>query len=117
MASIEGKKPSISWTELREDHLKGLTEAGINVTQAMTTGQLEVLPWAEDYLRGDRFDQKAMLALLEEILQSSAAAGYPLTRCLAHMEWALQDKPGVDDLVEYEIRVNQLFSNYEDPVI
>jgi hypothetical protein len=30
-----------------------------------------------------------MLALIEEVLQSGAATGYPLTRLLAHMEWAL----------------------------
>jgi len=27
-----------------------------------------------------------MLALIEEVLQSGAAAGYPLTRFVAHME-------------------------------
>jgi hypothetical protein len=32
-----------------------------------------------------------MLALIEEVLQSGAATGYPLTRLLAHMEWALLD--------------------------
>jgi MEDS: MEthanogen/methylotroph, DcmR Sensory domain len=58
-----------------------------------------------------------MLALIEEVLQSRAAAGYPLIRLLAHMEWALLDKPGVDDLVEYETRVNYLLAKYDDPVI
>jgi hypothetical protein len=58
-----------------------------------------------------------MLALIEEVLQSGAAAGYPLTRLLAHMEWACLDKPGVDDLVEYETRLNYLLPKYDDPVI
>jgi hypothetical protein len=103
--------------ELREEHLKGLVEAGINVPQAMGTGQLEVLPWQEAYLRGNRFDQDAMLALIEDVLQSGAASGYPLTRLLAHMEWALLEKPGVDDLVEYETRLNYVLPKYADPVI
>jgi hypothetical protein len=103
--------------EQREDHLKRLAEAGIDVERAMGTGQLEVRPWKDTYLRGDRFDQDAMLALLEEVLQSGAAGGYPLTRLLAHMEWALLDKPGVDDLLEYETRVNYLLPKYDDPVI
>ena len=103
--------------ELREEHVKRLAEAGINVEQAMASGQMEVLPWQQAYFRGDRFDQGAMLALLEEMLQSGAAAGYPLTRLLAHMEWALQDKPGVDDLVEYEIRVNHVLDKYDDIVM
>ena len=103
--------------ELREDYVKGLADADINVQQAMDTGQMEVLPWRDAYLRGDRFDQDAMLARLEELLQSGAAAGYPLTRLLAHMEWALLDKPGVDDLIEYETRLNFMLIKYEDPVI
>ena len=103
--------------ELRDEHLKRLAGAGINVERAIATGQLEVRPWQEAYLCGDRFNQDAMLALIEEVLQSGAATGYPLTRLLAHMEWALLDKQGVDDLVEYETRLNYVLPKYDDPVI
>jgi len=103
--------------ELRDEHLKRLAGAGINVERAIATGQLEVRPWQEAYLCGDRFNQDAMLALIEEVLQSGAATGYPLTRLLAHMEWALLDKPGVEDLVEYETRLNYVLPKYDDPVI
>jgi hypothetical protein len=103
--------------ELREQHLKLLAEGGINVHQAIDTGQLEVRRWQDAYLRGDHFDQHAMLALIEEVLQSADAAGYPLTRLVAHMEWALLDKSGLDDLVEYETRLNYVLPKYDDPVI
>src|SRR6266850_5364872 len=103
--------------ELREEHLKLLAEAGINVQETMDTGQLEVRRWQDAYLRGDHFDQNAMLALIEEVLQSADTAGYPLTRLVAHMEWALLDKPGVDDLVEYETRLNYVLPKYHDAVI
>jgi hypothetical protein len=104
---------------LREEHLKRLAEADINVETAVASGQLEVRPWQDCQFRGDRFDQDAMLALIEEVLQSSRASGYPLTRFLGHMEWALLDKPGLDDLsfVEFETRVNYLLTKYDDPVI
>jgi hypothetical protein len=103
--------------ELREKHLKLLAGAGINVPRAIDTGQLEVRRWQDAYLRGDHFDQNAMLALIEEVLQSADTDGYPLTRLLAHMEWALLDKPGVDNLVEYEARLNYVLPKYNDPVI
>lgn len=103
--------------QLREDHLERLAGTGIDVDAALGSGQLEVRSWQEAYLRADRFDQDAMLALIEEVLQSGRAAGYPLTRLLAHMEWALLDKPGVDDLVEYETRLNYVLPKYDDPVI
>jgi len=105
--------------EMREEHLKRLAEAGIDVERAMGSGQLEVRVWQDCQFRGDRFDQDAMLALIEEVLQSGAAAGYPLTRFLGQMEWALLDKPGLDDLsfVEFETRVNYVSPKYDDPLI
>jgi hypothetical protein len=102
---------------LREEHLKRLAEAGVDVAQAMGSGQLEVRRWQDAQLRGDRFDQDAMLALIEEVLQSGTAAGYPLTRFLAHMDWALVDNPGVENLVEFETRVNYVSPKYDDPLI
>jgi MEDS: MEthanogen/methylotroph, DcmR Sensory domain len=103
--------------ERREDHLKRLAEAGIDVERALGSGQLEVRLWQDVYLRGDRFDQHVMLALVEEVLQSGAAAGSPGIRLLAHMEWSLLDKPGVDDLLEYETRLNYVFPKYDHPGI
>jgi hypothetical protein len=103
--------------ELREEHLKRLGEAGIDVRGAIESGQLDVRLWQDAYLRGDRFDQDAMLALIEGELQSGAATGSRHIRLLAHMEWSLLDKPGVDDLLEYETRLNYVITKYDDPVI
>jgi hypothetical protein len=103
--------------DLRGDHLKRLAQANINVERAIASGQLEVRAWQEAYLRGDRFDQDAMLALIDKVLQSNVTAGYSRSRIVAHMEWALLDKPGVEDLLEYETRVNYVLAKYHDPVI
>jgi hypothetical protein len=83
----------------------------------MATGQLEVRPWHDGPLREDHFDQDAWLALVEEVLQSGPAAGYARTRFLAQMEWALVDLPGLDDLIEFETRLNYLVPKYEHAVI
>jgi hypothetical protein len=58
-----------------------------------------------------------MLALIEDILDQGPKKGFGVTRLVAHMEWALEDRPGVDDLVEYEARLNYLLPRYRDPVI
>ena len=58
-----------------------------------------------------------LVALIEEVLQAGPREGYPLTRLVAHMEWALTDFPGVNDLVEYETRLNFILPKYKDPVI
>jgi MEDS: MEthanogen/methylotroph, DcmR Sensory domain len=103
--------------ERREEHLRRLAEAGIDVEAAVGTGQLEVRPWQEGPLRGDRFDQDSWLAAFEQVLQSGPAGGYAQTRFLANMEWALVDLPGVDDLIEFETRVNYVVPKYDDTVI
>ena len=103
--------------QLRSDHARRLESAGINVASCEASGQLEVLIWEEAYLRGGHFDQNAMLSLIEEVLQNGYVQGYKRTRLLVHMEWALQDRPGVDDLLEYETRLNYILPKYQDPVV
>lgn len=101
----------------RADHMQRLSRAGINVEHTVGTGQLEVREWAQAYLRDGRFDQHRMLELVEEVLESSRTDNFALTRCVAHMEWSLQQLPGVHDLVEYEARLNYLTPKYEDPIL
>jgi len=103
--------------ELREDHVRRLMSAGIDVGAAQKSGRFELRNWADAYLREGHFDQERMLALIEEVLESGGRQGFALTRLVAHMEWALEDRPGVDDLVEYETRLNYLLPRYKDPVI
>ena len=102
---------------VRAVYPRALDRRGIGASDAMATGQFELRTWDEAYLREGHFDQNAMLALIEEVLQSGPRAGYPLTRLVAHMEWSLEDRPGVNDLVEYETRLNYVLPRYRDPVI
>jgi hypothetical protein len=101
---------------LRDDHRRRLEQVGIDVAIAERDGQLEVRVWEEAYLKDGHFDQNRMLALIQEVLEVDKPK-FPLTRLLAHMEWSLEDRPGVDDLVEYETRLNYLLPRYRDPVI
>jgi len=102
---------------LIEDHLARMRAAGIDTEGTKSRGQLVVKRWQDAYLRDGHFDQDRMLALIEEVLSAGPAEGYPLTRLVAHMEWALEDFPGVNDLVEYETRLNFVLPKYKDPVI
>jgi hypothetical protein len=101
----------------RDEHLRWLADAGIAVPDVMGTGQLEVQPWQDGPLRGARFDQDTWLASFEQVLKSGPAAGYAQTRFLAQMEWALVELPGIEDLIEFETRVNHVLPDYEDAVI
>ena len=103
--------------KLREEHRQRLASAGIDVAAVEQSGQFELRNWADAYLRDGHFDQNRMLALIQEVLEGGKQQGFPLTRLVAHMEWALEDRPGVDDLVEYETRLNYILPRYKDPVI
>lgn len=100
----------------RSDHLRRLRASGIDTDEAEDRGQLKVLRWEDAYLREGHFDQNAMLALIEEVLTEGKTRGFPLTRLVANMEWALEDRPGVDDIVEYETRLNFVLPKYDDAV-
>ena len=100
----------------RSAHLDTLRREGIDVDAAQSRGQLEVRPWEEAYLRDGRFDQNAMLELIQQVLSAGKTEGFPLTRLVANMEWALEDRPGVEDVVEYETRLNYILPKYNDAV-
>ncbi len=101
----------------RQERLQRLAHLGIDMRQAERTGQMEVRAWEQAHLRERRFDQHAMLALVEEVLSGGKADGFGLTRFWANMEWALENYPGVYDLVEYETRLNYLLPKFDDVVV
>lgn len=102
---------------LRGEHLGHLGSVGIDAVFAERSGQLELRNWQDAYLRDGHFDQDRMLALLQGVLDQARGEGYPSTRLVAHMEWALEDRPGVNDIIEYETRLNYFLPRYRDPVV
>ena len=94
-----------------------MSAAGIDAKRSQDTRQLEVRRWEEAYLREGHFDQDAMLALIQEVLEEGRRQKFPMTRLVANMEWALEDRPGVGDIVEYESRLNYILPKYDDTVV
>jgi hypothetical protein len=101
----------------RQERLQRLQKSGIDVDTTLRTGQLEVRPWEQAYFRTGGFDQQDMLALIDEVLGGGKADGYGLTRLWANMEWALEEAPGVEDILEYESRLNHTLRQYDDVVV
>ena len=113
-----GDKAFLSVDPGRDDgHRRGLREAGIDVEGRCRSGQLEIETWDGTHVRAGCFDQHAMIGLVESVLMRARTEGYPLTRLVANMEWALEDLPGVHDIVEYESRFNRMMASYDDVVI
>ena len=101
----------------RPEHLRRLQEAGIEESGGESEGRVEVQGWADAHLRPGWFDQHAMLALAEEVLSKAKRQGFPYTRWVANMGWALEEVRGNDDLVEYCARLNAVVQKYEVTIV
>jgi hypothetical protein len=66
---------------------------------AERSGQLEVLPWEQARVVDGCFDQRRMLANLDKRFAADNEH-YEVTRLWSNQEWALQDLPGLTDIIE-----------------
>jgi hypothetical protein len=102
---------------LKHDHLHQLENMGVPISDCTRTGQLEVLSWHDTYLKEGRFDSDTMMAMIEEVVKTSRAEGFSRVRLMGHMEWALEERPGIERVIEYESRVNNLLNRLQQPAI
>lgn len=101
----------------RGDHLRRLSAVGIDTVATQQSGQLELRTNTETYLRDGRFDQDRMLAAFEQLASGTANGAFPLSRIVCHMDWAAEGRSYVDNLVEFESRVNDVWRRHDDAVI
>jgi MEDS: MEthanogen/methylotroph, DcmR Sensory domain len=100
-----------------KDHLQRLTAAGIDTTTTQRSGQLDLKINVEAYLEEGRFDQDRMLGVFEQLASGNDDGRYPLSRIVCQMDWAADSRSLIDNLVEFESRVNDVWHHHEDAVI
>jgi hypothetical protein len=103
--------------EQRQDHLQRLTAAGIDPAAAQQSGQLELRTNTDVYLPDGRFDQDRMLDMFEQLASGNAKGEFPLSRICCRMDWAVEGRSHVDDVIEFESRVNDVWLGHDDVVI
>jgi hypothetical protein len=101
----------------RVDHLRRLSAAGIDTAAAQHRGQFDLRTSTETYLRDGRFDQDRMLEVFEEAASGNANGGFPLSRIVCRMDWAAEGHTHLDNLIEFESRVNDVWRRHDDAVI
>lgn len=99
----------------RDEHVRRLRKVGIDATAAQHAGQLDLREWSDAHLRGGFFNQGRTLGLIDDIRLRSQQQGFRRIRFVTQMEWALEDRSGVDRLLEYEASANLVA--FEDPVV
>ena len=58
-----------------------------------------------------------MLEVFEQLASGNAKGGFPLSRICCRMDWAVEDRSHVDDVIEFESRVNDVWLRHDDAVI
>ena len=101
----------------RRDHLQRLVTLGVDTAAAEQRGQFELRTNTDTYLRDGRFDQERMLAVFEQLASGNATHGFPLSRIVCRMDWVAQRGPSIDDVIEFESRVNDIWRRHDDAVI
>jgi len=101
----------------RHDHLERLATVGIDTTAAEQSGQFELRTNVETYLRDGHFDPDRMLEVFEDLVTDNVKEGFRLSRIVCHMDWAGDGRSHVEDLVEFESRVNDVWNRHDDAVI
>ncbi|MEV0379447.1 MEDS domain-containing protein [Nonomuraea sp. NPDC050643] len=89
--------------------LAWLGGGGVDLTAAMVSGRLEVLPSSDTYLRSGRFDPDEMIAELRREVARTSRSGFKGLRMSGEMDWALTGASGTERLEEYERRLKGLY--------
>ncbi len=104
--------------DARQDHLKRLAGAGIDLAAPQQSGQLQIRINTEVYLRDGHFDQDRMLTAFGEMSASARSEeGFPMSRIVCRMDWASGNSSRIQDVIEFESRVNEVWRRYDDAVI
>jgi hypothetical protein len=104
--------------DARQDHLQRLAGAGIDSDAPQQSGQLQIRINTEVYLRDGKFDPDRMLAAFEEMAASARGTeGFPMSRIVCRMDWASRNPSRIQNVIEFESRVNEVWRRYDDAVV
>jgi len=101
----------------KADHVARLASFGIDPEAGNKTGQVAVTDWTETFFAEGPFDVERQLAGLDRALRGGREQGFPVSRYVAHAEWALEEGASIETLLEFEARVNHMWPRHADTVV
>jgi len=97
------------------EHSDRLERAGVPCAEHGK--DLDIVTWTDTYLLNGKFDIDFMLNTVQDVIRAGRDQGYPRSRIVGQMGWALQPFPGVEQLIEYEVKVNAVLAREQQPAI
>ncbi|WP_049926092.1 MEDS domain-containing protein [Halopiger goleimassiliensis] len=90
-------------TEIRD----ALADRGVDVDAALDSGALVMYTAQDSYLRNGSFDPDEMIAFVSDVIEAGTEE-YEGVRITGEMTWVFGDDPPLEELVEYEGKLNDL---------
>ncbi|MDF9810857.1 MEDS domain-containing protein [Streptomyces sp. SPB162] len=84
-----------------------LRERGVDVEAAARRGQLLIQEATDSYLRQLPFDPDVVLAGMRAACEEALGQGFPGVRIASEMNWCTREIPGVERILEYELRLGR----------
>lgn len=101
----------------QEAHVARLRCDGLNPEALQSSGQLEIRTSVDVYLEDGQFDRDRMVDAFTALASGNADGEYPLSRIVCDMDWAAGTPQHLQELVAFESRINDLWSQHDDIVI
>ena len=92
------------------DFVERLRDARTDVDAALASRQLTVIPADEAYTAGGYFEADRMLGTLDRAAGHAVSAGFDGFFACGELTWLAKGVPGVDRVLEYEYRINEVES-------
>lgn len=89
-----------------------LTDLGIDVEQAEKDNSFGIFGAETAYCPEGHFDPEVMINNSLKRYDTAKVAGYKGSRACGEMSWALKEIPGSDRLIEYEVLLNTVDSEF-----
>jgi hypothetical protein len=99
------------------DHIQRLSSAGIDIEVSKRNDQLKVLSSTDTYLQDGHFDYQRLVDVFRQFASSSGEGGSAVNRFVCRMDWAADGRTHLDNLIEFESRVNDVWSCCQDAVV
>ncbi|RQG94331.1 MEDS domain-containing protein [Natrarchaeobius chitinivorans] len=87
--------------------LTALEESGVDVDDALESGSLVMYTAQEAYLRNGQFDPDEMIAFIAGAIEEGTEE-FEGVRITGEMTWVFGDDPPLEELIEYEGKLNEL---------
>jgi len=100
----------------QSEHMQRLAAAGIDTAAAQERKQIDLRTNVDIYLKDGCFDQDRMVEFFEQLAASNEGQ-FKLSRIICRMDWAADGFTHLDNLIEFESRVNNVWRGRDDAVI